>query len=260
MTKNAFFEDATSDATAYRLVSKYVMSVYNLLYNPIVPGSSPHLLSFNGREVMGIWSRDVPDCPVEFLDLLLVFDSEMEAGCDGEFRQIANLKHQGYSYTSLIMVRVKDNDIHTISSLLIKNLTFGVLSHELIHHLDNKRIKGRGKTTYDVNDANNDLKRYANDPMESNAFFQEIASPLTSRLEYVKSYGPDSIALFSDIEPNFSIYLKSLFTSKSKLTTRIWNEFSQDRKRRCIARLHALHSQVIKLQNEYIENQNTVVV
>ncbi len=107
----------------------------------------------------------------EFKDLIIAVISKKD-GRYGGF----NVK----GGESLIKLNILDEDstIDDVHMYLTEDISFSVLSHEMVHYLDSKRNKTMFKNTSTAKFKKGGMKSYVNDPSEFNAHFLQALQSL----------------------------------------------------------------------------------
>lgn len=140
--------------------------------------------------IMNTETLNIPGAPVEVS--VQVDDS---LGYSGGFSPYARGFYARSKAWPSIRIEMGDMDWVTMKSLIV---------HEYIHLLDSKRIgkydrvmRSSNKTSKELNKDTSDpekLRKYVEDPLESNAFYQMALSYLLTEIkEYAKKYGIEDL-------------------------------------------------------------------
>lgn len=183
---------------------------------------------------------------------------KLEAICAFRFAKSSNLFHDlvlayhpTFPYAGMATPLKKPQDdirytvIFRADSLdhfysLIWDRNYSTFRHEMVHVCDFKRYKGNKISGTSDLVKGDDFTDYANNPLESNAFFHEIAEQLLDGLRFMKEQPEVATELLVPPAGPFQYWLEMRVLQLPRAVRQIYKSFTPQLKRRVISRLKAL--------------------
>ena len=250
MLINQLFEDANLDISMSHDIDELRNKMYSYLYKrKDDPSFRMTTAVYKGKEQDALMVRDVDPDSV-FADVILIFNYVDGYGIGGVMspRDIP-----AYNIKYLVALDAIDKGVAGALKTLWVDRSAATFRHEFVHVLDFKRRKesqDKIKSTTPKDDSDLEKARYANNPLERNAFFHNLAEPLLNRLRFIHKGGKDTLGLFNPIENDFNGWLKKETSKSLGSTKRWWDHLSPDNKRKAIARIYKLFIEVQNAQRE----------
>ena len=248
MFMTTIIEASEDDLRRSDLISDFhracIKYLYHATYLPRIKIADKRYPTISGDEVFGAGI---------FGDVLIAFYDDYRNYSGRVLRS-----HGEYRY--VVMLHVNDLEPKAIARELANNKQ--TFQHEFHHVLDLKRAKNketiRGhifKTDLDDSGqsiSDDDLSGYYNNPLELNAYFNNLAEPLLERMRFIQKHGYEAYQLYPEIDNNFRDYFKNnVIEGGSWKYREYYRHLTDANKRKVIKRLSGLFELFQKIVEKY---------
>lgn len=174
-------EDVVADNEARKkaqlIVDKLFQEVKEHEYNNFTKVNSDKIEAYyiSIIKLFDYYLEDVP-MPLRNSKIIIRYDNHNIKGVSGGIDNKQNVHIFLGTYTN------KRSALHEFSTFK------STVVHEIIHILDNARLKGKVKDSVEYA-THGDYKSYANEPMELNAHYQQMIHNFEERMQLYKSHG-----------------------------------------------------------------------
>lgn len=237
------FETILTDVEAARLASRAAITVSQRIYDG---AKSDHLIEISDHGDFLLYGLDklgLASIIPELSDCCLLFGKK-QANTVGSSGGVYKFEEPILGYNSAIAFwGIREITDKAVASFVNSTEFITIFKHEFIHVLDGIRSDEKSKSH-----PAEDQTRYYNSDAELNAYFHDIASPLTGIIdEIAKGYGSASeLADLYDISGDFKRDLKRMLGT-DMATRRFVSYLTYENRRKIIRRLARLHGEVVRL-------------
>ncbi len=239
-------EDMANDVWLSSQIDQLLIDVYGYLYRLKEQNEEVPIVEFDGKNIRGfVIDQNITEVAI-FWRTILAFDDDASiplGAC--------------YPANRRFLVVLKTPDLKITSML---NKLFGTGSHTAIHEFthvyDLKRRYMKGSDKVNSTSMKDGLEGYINDPLELNAFFNEVAQPLLKELVFMKNESdPEAFCLITPPPPEFLSWLMTRISSKHDFKHK-YQALYEKNKRRLISRAKNIFDEYTKQYNNCLQSQS----